>query len=150
MLAPIFSMVPDGTSLHCNVAALGEEHMATILIVEDETTILLLVESVLQHAGYETLTAGTLAEAQSILQSDRKLDLIFTDIELGEHKEGGIQVGEMVGQIRLGTPVVYASGRALTDGMQNLLVQPSAYLPKPYTDQKIIEAVAGLLRDDRN
>ena len=58
--------------------------MATILVVEDEPTILLLAESVLQHAGYETLTASTLAEAQAILNSDQPLNLIFTDIQLGQ------------------------------------------------------------------
>lgn len=126
------------------------DKMPAILIIEDESTILLLVESVLQHAGYETLTASTLAEAQSVLNSDQRLDLIFTDIELGDEKEGGIQVGQIVRQSRPGTPVVYASGRALTDGMQGLLVEPSTFLPKPYTDEKIVEAVSKLLRADRN
>jgi len=31
--------------------------MAAVLIIEDETQVLILAESVLQHAGYETVTA---------------------------------------------------------------------------------------------
>jgi len=123
--------------------------MATILVVEDEPTILLLAESVLQHAGYETLTASTLAEAQAILNSDQPLDLIFTDIQLGQEVEAGIEIGQIVKQARDGTPVVYASGRALTDGMQSLLVEPSTYLPKPYTDEQVIKSVSELLRAGR-
>ena len=114
-----------------------------------EPTILLLAESVLQHAGYETLTASTLAEAQAILNSDQPLDLIFTDIQLGQEVEAGIEIGQIVKQARDGTPVVYASGRALTDGMQSLLVEPSTYLPKPYTDEQVIKSVSELLRAGR-
>jgi len=61
--------------------------MASILVVEDEPTVLVLGESVLQRAGYETLIAGTLAEAQAVIHSDQRLDLVFTDITLPENPE---------------------------------------------------------------
>jgi DNA-binding NtrC family response regulator len=120
--------------------------MATILLVEDEAAILVLVESILQHAGYEILTAGSLAQAQSIIHSDQKLDLVFTDINLGPDLEGGLQIGQLVRQFRDGTPVVYASGAGLTDGMQSMFAEPSRFLPKPYTDEQIIEVVSAMLR----
>ena len=41
--------------------------MARVLVVEDETQILILAESVLQQAGYDTLSAATVAEAQAII-----------------------------------------------------------------------------------
>ena len=121
--------------------------VATVLIVEDEATILLLAESVIQHAGYETMTAGTLAEAEAILRSDRKIDLVFTDIELRDRKDGGVEVGQIAQQVRPETPIVYASGRPFTDGMKELLSGRNIFLPKPYTDELIIKAVASLLRD---
>ena len=120
--------------------------MASILVVEDEPTVLILGESVLQRAGYETLTAGTLAEAQAVIHSDRKLDLVFTDITLPDNPEGGLQVGQLVRQARPGVPVLYTSGRALTDGMKELFVERSSFLPKPYTDEHLITAMAALLR----
>ena len=48
--------------------------MAAVLIIEDETQVLILAESVLQHAGYETVSASTVAEAQAIINSAHKLD----------------------------------------------------------------------------
>jgi CheY-like chemotaxis protein len=120
--------------------------MASILVVEDEPTVLVLGESVLQRAGYETLTAGTLAEAQAVIHSDQKLDLVFTDITLPENPEGGLQMGQLVRQARPRVPVLYTSGRALTDGMKELFVERSSFLPKPYTDEQLISAVADLLR----
>ena len=120
--------------------------MASILIVEDEPTVLVLGESVLQRAGYETLTAGTLAGAQAVIHSDQKLDLVFTDVTLPENPEGGLQMGQLVRQARPGVPVLYTSGRGLTDGMKELFVARSSFLPKPYTDERLISAVADLLR----
>jgi DNA-binding NtrC family response regulator len=120
--------------------------MASVLIVEDEAQVLILAESVLQRAGYETLTAGTLAEAQAIINSDTKLDLVFTDITLGAHENGGITVGQLVKQARDGTPLLYTTGRPQTDGMQSLFDEnKSKFLPKPYTEQQLTEAVATLL-----
>ncbi len=120
--------------------------MATILVVEDEAVILVLIDSVLQHAGYETLTAGSLAQAQAIVHSDHKIDLVFTDINLADDMEGGLKVGQLVKQFRDGTPVVYTSGRGLTDGMESMFAEPSRFVPKPYTDEQVIEIVSAVLR----
>ena len=117
-----------------------------ILIVEDEAPILVLVESILKDAGYETLTAATLAEAQAVILSDQPVDLVFTDINLGEDHEGGLQVGQILRQTRPNTSVVYTSGRGLTDGMKSLFVERHLFLPKPYTNEQLLEAVASLLQ----
>lgn len=120
--------------------------MARIVIVEDEIQVLMLAELVLQQAGYDTVSAATVAEAQAVINSqDEKFDLVFTDVRLGNHEEGGISVGKLVGQVRKGTPVLYTSGRPATDGMETLFVEPSAFLPKPYTAQDLTEAVSKLL-----
>ena len=115
-------------------------------MVEDEATVLLLVESILQGAGYETLTASTLSQAQAILASDEKVDLVFTDVQLVDQPEGGILIGEMVRQLHPGTPVIYATARSLTDGMQAQLVEPSGFVQKPYTDANVLSAVAKFVR----
>jgi two-component system cell cycle sensor histidine kinase/response regulator CckA len=120
--------------------------MARILVVEDETQVLTLAESVLSEAGHQTVSASTVAEAQAIINAEEKLDLIFTDLGLGNHPEGGITIGQLVGQARSGTPVLYTSGRPVTDGMKSLFVEPGAFLAKPYTIQELAEAVSTLLR----
>ena len=119
--------------------------MARILVVEDDTQVLTLAVSTLQEAGYETLSAATVAEGQAIIHSAEKFDMVFTDVALANHDEGGITIGQMAAQERRGTPVLYTSGRALTDGMKSLFAERSAFLPKPYTPQQLTEAVADLL-----
>lgn len=108
--------------------------------------LLILAESVLQTAGYATLTAGLLPEAQAIIESDAKFDIVVTDITLGEEADGGIQIGKLVGSNKPGMPVLYTSARPLTDGLEALLIERSAFLPKPYTDNQLTEALAGLLK----
>jgi DNA-binding NtrC family response regulator len=120
--------------------------VATILIIEDEPSLLILAESVLNGAGHETLSAGSLAQAQAIIQSDKQIDLVFTDIALVDQREAGLQVGQVTRQVATNTPMLYTSGYPLTDGMKTLFVWPYEFLPKPYTDQQLLLAVDRLLR----
>ena len=121
--------------------------MAKVLVVEDEAMVLVLAESVIQSAGYETISAASLSEAEALVSSpDNGLDLVFTDISLGDDTEGGVQIGQLVRRQRPATPVLYTSGRNLTDGLKEMLVEGSVFLPKPYTDTQLVEALAALLR----
>jgi len=119
--------------------------MATVLIVEDEAVLLVLAESVIRSAGYETLTASTLSQAQALIGSVENFDLVVTDISLGDDREGGIHVGQLVRQLRPQTPVLYTSGFKMTDGLKELFVDKSEFLDKPYTDTQLIETMARLL-----
>ena len=119
--------------------------MAVIFVVEDEAPLLVLAESVLQDRGHETLSAASLAQAQSVIHSDAKFDLVFTDIALGDQREGGLQVGQTVRDARDGTPVLYTSGMTITDGMRSLFVNPCDFLPKPYREDELLEAITRLL-----
>lgn len=120
--------------------------MATVLIVEDETVVLVLSESIIQSAGYETVSAATLAEALALIDSETSFDLVLTDVCLGPELEGGVEVGKAVQEKRPGTPVLYTTARILTDGLKALAVEPNGYLAKPYTDEELVQAVARLLR----
>src|SRR5438876_12441921 len=90
----------------------GQTTMARrVLIVEDECFVLCLAESVLQQAGYDTVLAATVAEAEAVINSDEKLDLVFTDMQLGSHLRGGAAIGTLAGQARSGMPVLYTSAQ---------------------------------------
>jgi hypothetical protein len=49
-------------------------------------------------------------------------------------------------QRRPGTPVLYTSSRAVTDGMRSLFVEKNAFLPKPYTTPDLLWWIGNLLR----
>ena len=117
-----------------------------MLIVEDEAQVLILAESVIAGAGHEPVSASTVAEALAIVQSDRHLDLLFTDLGLGDDPEGGLTIGEMAAKSRSGLPVLYTTGRELTDGMRALFLEPHGFIAKPYTAEQLTTAIANLLR----
>jgi DNA-binding NtrC family response regulator len=107
--------------------------------------VLELAESVLLDAGHDTVTASSFPQAEAIIQSDQPLDLIFTDITLHDELEGGLKVG----QLSHGIPVLYTSGRPITGPMRARFAEPSAFLPKPYRDYQVVDAVGALLKTPR-
>ena len=103
-------------------------------------------KSVLQTAGYDTVSASTVAEAVAIIEDpEQKLDLLFTDLGLADQTDGGLAVGQTMAKSRPGLPVVYTTGRGVTDGIVKRFVEPSKFIPKPYTDNQLVSAAAELL-----
>jgi DNA-binding NtrC family response regulator len=119
--------------------------VAVVLIVEDETQVRTLAESILQEAGYETRSAASIAESMAIIESDEQIDLLFADVTLIDQQEAGLELGQAAAKIRPGLPIVYTTGRGVTDGMIALFVQPYVFLAKPYTAQQLLTAVSNLL-----
>jgi len=54
----------------------------TVLVVDDEPTVRMLVKEVLGELGYRSLEAEDGAAGLKILQSDRRVDLLVTDVGL--------------------------------------------------------------------
>jgi CheY-like chemotaxis protein len=105
--------------------------VARIVVVEDEIQVLMLAESVVQQAGHDTVCASIVAEALALINSKHeKFDLVFADVELGNHKERPHR-SKLVGEARSGVPVLYASGRLATDGMKSYLSSVARFCPNP-------------------
>ena len=114
--------------------------MLVVLVVEDEEQVRVLAESFLQEAGYETLPAGTIDEARALIERPHKIDLLFTDMGLGDDAEGGVKVSKAAREKLDGIPIVYTSGRGLTDGMRALMQEPFEFNLKPYTTDQLVTA----------
>jgi CheY-like chemotaxis protein len=56
--------------------------MAVVLTVEDDEQVRVLAESILREEGYETRSANGVNEAFALLRGDRRIDIVFTDIQL--------------------------------------------------------------------
>ena len=118
--------------------------MRTILIVEDEPTVLLLAEGFIAALGHATQTAHNGSEALALLQDDNVIDLLFTDLDLGVDPDG-LALAKAAVEQRPHLQVLYTSGQSVTDGLQALMVEGSAFLPKPYTPQDLEAAIVSLL-----
>ena len=107
--------------------------MSVILIVEDEDAVRVVAERILRKAGHEILSAGCVPDALAIIQSRQHFDLLFTDMNLGDDMQGGIRVSEGATKSRPGLPVLYTSGRGITEDTRSLFVEPRTFLLKPYS-----------------
>jgi CheY-like chemotaxis protein len=80
--------------------ARAQGSMAVVLIVEDAAHVRLFAEFVVRDAGHETRSAATTEQAKAIIESDERIDLLFTDISLGDEKEAGLRVARAAAEAR--------------------------------------------------
>jgi CheY-like chemotaxis protein len=118
--------------------------MTTTLIAEDEPTILALAEGFVAALGHSTLTAQNGVEALALIESEAAVDLLFTDLNLGTPPDG-FDLARAARERRPELKVLYTSGQAMTDGMQALMVEGGAFLPKPYSPEELMASITSLL-----
>src|SRR5712672_2758436 len=109
----------------------------------------MLAEAVLGQAGYEVLSAGTTLESKAVIESEQHLDLLFIDITLVDETEAGLAIAQEAAKRRPGLPVLYTTGRGITDGMIRRFVAPHGFIAKPYRSDAMVRIVADLLRSDQ-
>ncbi len=110
------------------------------LAVDDEAQVLRFIVRCLQSEGFEVLAAHSRAEAEQAAEKARSIDVLVTDIFLGDGWGGELAFKLQEEHPRLA--VVFISGRAgedpiLRHGIQKHMV----FVEKPFTIVELAEAV---------
>jgi CheY-like chemotaxis protein len=123
------------------------ESVRTVLVVEDDPHVRLLLERLVRGAGYAVLSAETGAEALAMLGASGRaeapgegVDLLLTDIGLGDLHGG--ELAQRALELRPGLPVVYASGEGSVSAMRRGMPAGDAFLLKPFRAEDL-EQVLG-------
>lgn len=117
----------------------------TLLVVDDEPPILMLVEKILSSAGYNVLCAESGRQALKIWSEDKdQIDLVLTDIML----PGGILGSELCARLKADKPelkVLFSSG--YTDAGKSTAATAGScrFLQKPYMPKTLMQAVRDFL-----
>ena len=74
-----------------------------VLIVEDEISIRESLADLFASDDVFVVAAATLAEAKAALFDEHAIDLIVTDLRLGGHRDGGLQVLAAAGLVHQDT-----------------------------------------------
>jgi CheY-like chemotaxis protein len=119
--------------------------VARVLLVEDEISLLMLAESVVQGLGHSTFLASNVVQAKTLLDDLDEIDLLFTDVRLPESELGGFEVAQQARTRNPNLKVLYTTAYSLIKGMKGMYVDGGTMLLKPYTAPELARAVVHLL-----
>jgi DNA-binding NtrC family response regulator len=120
-----------------------EHAQRTVLVVEDEVVIRMMVSDELRRYGFRTIEARDAHEAITLLQSRVSVDLVFTDIRLPGSIDG-LALARLVREVRPDLNVIITSGDTAA---ANSLNGVGAFLPKPYDPRQVVKRIEELLGD---
>ena len=117
----------------------------TILVVEDDPGVRLLVEDILGSAGYRVLSAEDGPSAMRLAgQHSGKIDLLLSDVVLP--KMGGKEIAARLTALRPGLKVLFMSGYTGHSAAQHGTLDSDVnFLPKPFSPDALCEKVRAVL-----
>lgn len=120
--------------------------MSTVLVVDDEQSILAVTSAILEKHGYRTIGAASAEDAERQLEAGG-VDVVLLDVVLPGR--GGIDLLMGIRQKTPSLPVIVMSGKVSTTAAHfvQLASQFGAkcVIAKPFAAQELVEAVASVL-----
>ncbi|ROM34031.1 response regulator [Pseudomonas poae] len=114
---------------------------STILVVEDDAIVRMLIVDVLEELEFHVLEAADAAEALAVVNTDQTIHLMMTDVGLPDMD--GKELATQVRQLRPTLPILFASGYAenidVPAGMQ--------VIGKPFSIDQLRDKVKSMLPD---
>ncbi len=135
----------DDSPLQVPASSTGDE---TILVVDDEPAVRLLIVELLEDLGYVVLQAERGADALTILQSKAAIDLLITDVGLPGGMNGR-QVADAARDVRPDLKILFVTGYAENAALAHDTLEPGMHvLPKPFAIAELIGRVTELLEGE--
>ena len=120
----------------------------TILIVDDEPTVRMLLKDVLSELGYRVLEAADSVEGLKVLRSNAEIDLLITDVGLPGGMNGR-QMADAGREIRPHLKTLFITGYAENAVIGNGQLGPGMQvLTKPFAVDTLISRVCNLMSSD--
>ena len=116
--------------------------MTVVLIVEDDVFINMEAIFLVGELGHATHCAHDYEAGLTILQSEARIDVLFTDIRLKERRFGGYELAKAAIVLRPGLGVLYTTGDRLANPDTGLVLEGSHFLQKPYDEVQLQMAFA--------
>ncbi|NVZ69173.1 ATP-binding protein [Pseudomonas costantinii] len=117
----------------------------TVLVVEDDPAVRVLVGAVLKELGYGFVEAGDADTAVPIIESVQRIDLMISDV--GLPGMNGRQLAEIGRQIRPDLKVLFITGYAEHAAVRGGFLDPGMQLiTKPFTFDLLTAKVREMIR----
>jgi len=136
--------VPSGTVTKPEAAHQQEKASGTILVVEDDETVLAMVRSLLTECGYTVIgTEDPLLALQ--LAADNRIDLLVTDVVMP--KLNGPELHRRLLEVHPGLKVLFMSGYTNNVVAQHIELKEGAnFIQKPFPVGAMASKVAAIVR----
>lgn len=116
----------------------------TVLLVEDDPSVRLLVRDVLEELSYTTVEAGEANAAIPILASNRPIDLMVSDV--GLPGMNGRQLAEIARQHRPDLPILFITGYAENAAIRaGFLGTNMAMITKPFALDELASKISSMI-----
>ncbi len=123
------------------------ERGETVLVVDDEPTVRMLITEVLEDLGYAAIEAADGASGLRVLQSDARVDLLITDVGLPGGMNGR-QVADAGRQLRPGLRVLFVTGYAENAAVGNGHLEPGMHvLTKPFSMERLANRIKAIITE---
>jgi CheY-like chemotaxis protein len=121
----------------------------TVLIVDDEPTVRMLVSDALADRGYACVEAADGPAGLKVLQSNVRVDLLITDVGLPGGLNGR-QVADAARALRPHLKVLFITGYAENAALNHGHIEPGMeVLTKPFGVDQLMGRVERMMRDRR-
>jgi CheY-like chemotaxis protein len=123
----------------------------TVLVVEDEVFVRMVISDYLRSCGYKVIEAAGADEALTVLQHDGiRVDVVFSDVEMPGSMDG-FGLAKWIHANRPGLDVILAGTVPGAASAAEKLCE-AAHLPKPYESHAVVERIGWLraLRSSRS
>ena len=115
--------------------------MKKILIVDDEKDIRFILNEILTENHYTVVSAGTIKEAESIINNDH-FDLALLDVLLDEKSRDGLYLLNQIKKKNKDIPVIMMSGHANIQIAVNSVKDGAfEFLEKPFNQERLLNFI---------
>lgn len=118
---------------------MGKKMMTTVLVVDDDPSILKLFKDVLSSHEYLTILAASGEEALEIASEKTTIDLLLTDIKMPGIS--GIALAKQFMTLYPGVKVLFMSAFTLPSSLYSISGIKMSFLQKPFGAKALIHAV---------
>ena len=135
--------VETGTEIAAEISPCRGE---TVLVVEDELSLLVIARMMLEKLGYRVLSAGSPAEAIGLAEKHaNEIRLLITDVVMPDMN--GRELAEQLHSLFPGMKILFTSGyTANVIGHKGVLDEGASFIQKPYSMKDLAVKVREALR----
>ena len=127
-----------------NVTLRADTPFPTILVVEDEVLIRLVIADYLRDCGYKVHEAVSGEEAIAILQAPEvSIDVVFSDVEMPGSMDG-FALARWVRANKPGMEIILTSGIERSADIAATLCEAGPLMKKPYSSQDVVDRLRQL------